>query len=413
MEKDTICIDRCVLGTHSHLLCAQGTYRWVRQVPDEVWHLSGGLKNGTCLDTLLRLNGVKLESEPPTKFVKALRTCAPDIDLLDAPWQKLMPKDSHHAFMRAVITQVEDSLSSLDRDYLEGPWLVAEAVLAALRPAYVDREIWQNLLDEKVGNWRVVQTFKPDLSGQCEKITYNRFGTRTGRLTVASGPSILTLNREYRSMLRSRYGDQGVVAYLDFCNLEARILLYEGGGRCDHHDLYSYINDLIFSGTMKREDIKVAVISELYGQGKWALGRRLDLNGEELDYFIERVRMYFKTQKLLARIKSEFIKKNYITNRYKKRVEIDEPLDRILLNSYTQSSGVEVTMLGFNKVIERTCKHRIDPIFLLHDAMLLDCHKDDIHYLREIDTVKVGGYVQSFPLQLKTLECTPPTRAVH
>jgi hypothetical protein len=400
------------LGTPSHLLCTSGTYRWVKDVPVPAWHLSGELKPGNCLDTLLLLNGSSLEIEPPAQFVKVMETCMSGSGITP-PWQKLMPKDSHHAFMRGIITQAEESLSSLDREYLEGPWMTGEAVLASLRPAHVDREIWKRLLADRVGNWRVVQTFQPNMLGQCKPVSYNRFGTRTGRLTSGAGPGILTLKRDYRNMLRSRHREDGVIAYLDFCNLEARILLYESGGRCDDPDLYSYINREVFDGAMQREDIKGAVISELYGQSKWALGKRLGLTGKHLNHFIERVRMYFNTQKLLSRVKSQFVDEGYITNRYGRRVEIDEPLDRIFINSYTQSTGVDVTMLGFHQVIEATRRHRIDPIFLLHDAMLLDCHKDDLHHLRKINTVRIKGYVQSFPLSLELLGCTLPTQEVH
>ena len=403
---EPVCIDRGILGTERHLVCDDG-YRWTQEVPDDAWHLSGGLKDSRrCLDTLLALNGETLATQPPEQFVRMMETCASGSLI---PWQRVMPRSAHLSFARALVSQAEESLSRLDRDYYEGTWARGGFVLQCLRPAHVDRKIWKRLMDERVGNWRVVQTFKPDARGECRPVAYNRFGTRTGRLTVERGPSILTLKREYRSMLRSRYGDDGVIVYLDFSNLEARILLYESGGRCDDPDLYSFINRELFDGAMARDDIKVAVISELYGQGERALGRKLGLSGKHLRNFTRRIKGYFKTDRLLERVKAEFVEKGYITNRYGRRVEIDEPLDRIFINSYTQSTGVDVTMLGFNDVCYALIPCGIFPIFLLHDAMLLDVPKDLLGYVRNFEStgVTVKGYVQNFPLKLEFIGCTP------
>ena len=67
----------------------------------------------------------------------------------------------------------------------------------------------------------ILSTFKPTNSFT-NKITYNRFGTVTGRLTVKSGPNILILPKRCRKILKSRWSDEGEVLSIDFTSLEPR-----------------------------------------------------------------------------------------------------------------------------------------------------------------------------------------------
>ena len=68
-----------------------------------------------------------------------------------------------------------------------------------------------------------LRTFLPDDTGQAKKVRYDQIGTTTGRLTVKSGPAILTLPQKYRDVISSRY-DQGKVIQIDFVSVEPRVL---------------------------------------------------------------------------------------------------------------------------------------------------------------------------------------------
>jgi hypothetical protein len=234
-------------------------------------------------------------------------------------------------------------------------------------------------------------------------VCYDRFKTLTGRLTVSSGPQILTLKREHRSIIKSAYGDDGIVVAFDFAALEARILLYEYGRKCDDVDLYGVIaSDLGHD----RKAIKGAVISELYGSSKWALGKHLGIEGKELNMFVKNVKAYFNTGELLERVKQQFVATGKVINRYGRPINIDEPLDHIFISYYGQSTGVDVTMLGFKQVLDILVKKapKTRPIFLLHDAILLDVHKEELTEVAKIKHVRVPGYVQKFPLRLEKLK---------
>ena len=79
----------------------------------------------------------------------------------------------------------------------------------------------------------------------------------------------------------------------------------------------------------------------------------------------------------MDRVKAQFVATGKVINRYGRPVTIDEPLDHIFISYYGQSTGVDVTMLGFKQVIDTLAKKapRVRPIFLLHDSILFDLPK--------------------------------------
>jgi hypothetical protein len=259
------------------------------------------------------------------------------------------------------------------------------------------------LIDKQVGNVNVVATFEPGPDGLAKIPVYDRLGTVTGRMTVTSGPNILTLKKEYRGILESLYGRNGCVAMLDFSGLEARVLLYEAGGKCEAPDVYEEFAKKL---GRKRDDVKGAIISELFGIGKQALEQSLEIRGEELDKFLGKIKELFKTKELLKCVKAGFVDKGYVTNKFGRRIEITEPLNHIMVNYYAQSTGADVVLLGFSQVVKSLAKKApgIRPLFLLHDALFLDVPNVEMHVLKEITSVKVHGYRRAFPLKLVILQ---------
>lgn len=400
----SFCIDKKLLGTESHILCRKGSYQWVDEVPSYAWWLDGNLKVDcdSCLDTLLMLNGIDINVRPPDRFVLAMETVLSGSAFEgEPPWKNILPDSVHKTFMKGLLSQVIDALKNCDTKYYRTVWVPGNRLMRALKRAKVNVERYNELVEADVGNVNVVKTFKAQQGGYAASVVYDRFGTRTGRLTVKSGPSMLTLRKDYRDIVSSRYGDKGRIVMLDFRNLEPRILLYEAGKRCDDPDLYNMLNSELFSGAGDRKLIKGAVISVLYGTNKYVLMKKLGVSVEVIDEFLKRIRTYFEAKKLLKRVKDTFIEKGYIENRYGRRVEVDEPADHIFINSYAQSTGADVATLGFDRVLERIGEDRkVTPVFLLVDAIILDVHEDEIGYLGLIKDVTVPGYVQSFPLKM-------------
>jgi len=398
------CLDMSLLGTEKHLLVADGSFQWCDNVPKDTWHLNGHVKDHSdwCLDTVLRLSGKPIDLSPPKRFVQAMSIMSGSLVDTPIPWRSVMPAREHQGFTKQLIGRVEEAMADSPLNYYKDAWVPSNGVFRALRLACVDTKARQEILDKGEGNIPAVRSFEPDENNFAPRVCYNRFRTLTGRLTVESGPQILTLKREHRGIIKSFYGDKGTIVALDFAALEARVLLYEYGRKCDDVDLYGMIAKEL---GQDRKAVKGAVISELYGSSKYALGKVLGIEGKELNEFVGRIKTYFNTEDLLKRVKAQFVSTGYVINRYGRPIKIDEPLDHVMINYYSQSTGADVALLGFKQVIDTLAKRagRVRPIYLLHDALILDAYNDDLGEVAGIKYVKVKGYVQKFPLRYERL----------
>lgn len=405
---ETFCIDSRIIGTEKHFVCSGSGYSWVNNVPNSTWHLSGQIKPNSdwCLDTVFKLSNENPNLSPASNVVDSVNLVLSnhDVTSFNIPWRYFLSSNAHKTFIKNIVDQVSGSINRVSTKYYKETWVPGDDVLRSLVPAKIDIKKWQSLIDDHVGNVHVVKTFKPDVSGFAPPVTYNRFGTLTGRLTVSSGPNILTLKKELRNIIIPDEQD-GCIMYVDFAALEARVLLYEAGKRCDAEDLY---NSIAIELGYDRKKIKAAVISELYGISKYVLGQTLQVEEKELNKIVSRIKNYFSTEKLLKRIKEQFVKNGFITNRYGRPIVVDEPLDHIFINYYAQSTGVDVTLLGFSKIVNdlKINAPHVKPLYSLHDALLLYVPKIHIDYVESIKTINVPGYVQPYNLKVERLICT-------
>lgn len=394
---DSVCIDRSLIGTEKHLLFDSG-FSWIDEPPVDSWLLSGDIDNDhpLNLDVLFKLHNIEIDTSLPYKHTHAMSLVMSGSSQ-EVPWSYVMPVRDHRAFVNNLINKTVEAIKELPKDYYIDIWKAGSQVLSSLRPAAIDTVLWNEMMENKPGNVHVVATFSPDKKGFAPKVKYNRFGTRTGRLTVSSGPNILTLKREFRkSLLKSSYPGGSIIS-IDFAALEARVLLYEAGGRCEEPDLYAMIARDVFHGSASRQQVKGAVISEVYGSSKHALGEALGITGQELDEFVSKVHNFFKISDLKKRVKDQFIKSGWITNRYNRRIMIDVPMDHIFVNYYAQSTGTDVVMLGFRDLLTRLRKlPGVRPLYVLHDALLVDCPPQHVAAIMSESAVKVKGYVQKF-----------------
>lgn len=405
---DAICIDRSLIGTEKHLVVDDG-YTWIDEPPKDSWFLGMDPEHDHALsvNTLLRLHNHRIDVSPPERFVSAMSTVMSGSQG-SIPWSFVMPQRDHRAFVDNLIKLTVEAIKTLPKDYYRDTWVSGTKVLASLRPASIDVGAWNDIVASRPGNLNVVETFKPDKRGIAQKIKYDRFGTRTGRLTVESGPNILTLKREFRKRLIRSSHVGGSIISIDFSALEARVLLYESGGRCDEQDMYTMIARDLFHGSASRQQIKGAVISEVYGSSKHVLGEALGIHGKELDAFVSKVKGFFKINDLKQRVKSQFVTEGWITNRYGRRVMIDDPLDHIFVNYYAQSTGADVAMQGFSDMISRMRKlPGVRPLYVLHDALIVDSPKEHVDAIMSENIAKVKGYVQKFYVKPEIMSCTP------
>lgn len=401
MYVSRFCLDAGLLGTDKHLIVEDGSFSWSETLPGSTWRLTGQPKDldDWCLDTAAHLARVKVDPEPPARFINAMSTFSGSLGR-PIPWQKVMPAPEHRAFTKRLVEAGVAAMDPGTLNYLEGTWKAGNSVLRALQPAAVNGQRWRELVAAGEGNVPAVKSFCPMDGSYAAPVRYSRLATLTGRLTVVSGPQILTLKKEHRDVIASRYGDKGCVVSVDFSSLEARILLYETGVTCNDDDLYAPLARKV--GT-RRNVVKGILISMMYGgSGHAAHG----INGSGLASVIRQVDKAFGIKDLTKRLKAEFIATGRITNRYGRKIVIDEPLDRIFINYFAQSTGVDVALLGFSHMLERL---RVEapsavPLYVLHDGLYLDVQLGELDAVKRVKGLRVEGYGErEFPVKIEVI----------
>jgi len=223
-----------------------------------------------------------------------------------------------------------------------------------------------------------LDSFLPAAGSECDSIRYTH-GTKTGRLRVDSGPRVLTLSKQHRRILASKYPG-GKIMSVDFISLEPRLALHAVGKK-SAGDVYE---DISRQSGEPRSKTKIATLSFLYGAAA------SDGVGDKLKRY---VREFFNVKELVRRIEECGER-----NGYGRPLHVDE--ERLLIPHWVQSTAVDVCLLGFTSLAE-SLAGIADPLFLVHDAMFLDVPAENIEKLSGIisEGVMVSPYGR-FPLSL-------------
>jgi len=401
------CIDSSVLGTSRHIVGDSEGFVWSDSVPRDAWHMTGSLKlspTSKCLDTLFELVD-HVPTKVPERHMAAMVSVMSG-SFVPVPWQHALPEDDFRIFFKNLVQETTSVFPRLPFSYYESSWVAASRVLSALRTARVDVPTLQQFLESPGQTAHVAEGFRPGRTGFTHPVTYDRFGTRTGRLTVTSGPNILGLKRDYKTMLRSSFPD-GVVCSLDFRALEARIVLAESGKFSASEDMYEDIAQQQFGGRVDRKSVKVAVLADLYGISRGTLKSKLAVSDAAVDDFISTIREFFGTDALKKRLRQEAETSSTILNRFGRPLRMDVVQDNLLVNTYAQSSGVDLAFHGFDKILRDLGPDGIRPLYVLHDAVILDVRRDRLVDVQTSTSVDIPTYDMPFPLKFEQVSPDP------
>jgi len=389
------CIDAKLLGTEKNFVGSSTGFSWSETVPKGSWHLTGELKStGKCLDTLIKLAGGTVPT-PPQKYVTAFSGLTKE----PVRWQLALPEAAFREYFKNIVGGTSAIFPTLSFDYFERAWAAGSRVLSQLRPAKINATVWREL-SESTGPASVgIDTFKPGKTGYAAVPVYDRFSTRTGRLIISSGPAILNIRKDSRAVLKSAF-EGGTICYLDFKALEPRIVLAESGKATEAEDLYADVAQEMFGGSVERDTVKAAVISMLYGIGRASLMIQLHADDKKIDAFMARIREYFGLNELAARIRSGLGDKNVVVNRFGRRLTVEpDSRDAILINTYAQSTGVDVVLLGFDRILTHLGTDGIRPLFSLVDAVILDVAPERVRDVQQVKSIDVPTYSAKFPIK--------------
>jgi len=139
-----------------------------------------------------------------------------------------------------------------------------------------------------------------------------------------------------------------------------------------------------------RKLIKTVIISMIYGAGDEELIRKLRGQIDYPEEFVNSIKEHFGVEDLRLRLKNEYEanKGKFIYNLYKRPIFAESTAPYVLVNYFIQSTAVDVALNGFANIIERLIKSggfsMIRPLFVLHDALIVDVHNNAAHLLPKI-----------------------------
>ena len=193
-------------------------------------------------------------------------------------------------------------------------------------------------------------------------VSYNIFGTKTGRLTTNKGFfPIMTLDSDYRKIVKP---NNDYFVELDYNAAELRVLLALAGKEQPSDDIHQWNVDVVYGGLVTREQAKKGIFSWLYNP------RAKDLLAE---------RMYDRELVL-----KRYWNGQHVATPYKRLI----PADRHhALNYLIQSTTSDLVLTKAMNIAE-TLKNRKSFIsFTLHDSIVIDFADEDRELIGELISI--------------------------
>ena len=346
---------------------------------------------------------VKQPQQAPERFIRAFKGLSPRLQGNAVPWHLTLPEKLYKAIERDK-ERFHAELNNLNLAYLEDVYIPTQKVFDYLQPAKINVERYQQYSQlDQTGH---IQSFKPNQDGYANIVEYDRVSNVTGRFKTVSGPMLLHLPKIYRSVLESRWKNNGTIVSLDYKSLEPRVLLATCGTQpreAERKDIYESVRLSLFQDNpeVNRDVVKKIVLSELYGAGIETLRQRLP-NIRDLESTVGQIADWFGLEAMRTKLYEQWKETGfrYITNFYGRRVKTET--SHTLVNHYVQSTAVDVAMLGFLNILqyveELEKQEHIAPIFILHDALILDIHENSFSLINGL--CKLGS------VDIKKLETT-------
>lgn len=359
-------ISNLALGAPKSLNIDADTITWGAP-QDKNWVL-GDTHAPRSVDALMEVAGHETPTPIPAEYARSMSGLSHG----QVPWPLIIPASVLKEHAMAVASSVEDALDALG-DYAD-VLAAGRNILCSLQPSKIDVVALRACSNDAAGG--LLDSFNPDADFMCEPPVYSH-ATATGRLTVKRGPKILTLQREHRRILSSRFAS-GQMMQVDFVSLEPRVLRLLRTGDAPK-DLYSDISERIGGGSARRQ-VKLAVLRCLYGSSSAGIADEIGDGGSRL---VKEVEDYFGLKALQARLLGE-LKSNGIIKNHWGRPLREAINGHLLVSHFTQSTAVDVSLMGFGALFDRIKEEDLDaiPCFVLHDALLLDVSHQHIERLR-------------------------------
>jgi len=347
---------------------------WVGLVTD---HTDPG-----CILTLFELEGKAFDTAVPQKFDKVS-------ELLGKhnPWALIHPS-RRLWWALDKLKEAQSLVDACDRSYHRDVFVPCTSLFAKLTPWRVDPGVIDS--DDPMA------VSCHGSNGWVEPPTYNRFGTRTGRLTVTEGARVLTVRQTTRAFFVGVDPDHLMVQF-DFTSLEARVALTLARQEVSVNvDPYVEIAKLM--SIADRDEAKRATFVALYSD---------PTDANQRDPRVSTVRRIFKLGEQFTRLKRSMDAGMPVRNFYGRVIQ--DVTEATLYSNYVQSTGCDVTLLGFQQLTRALEIFDVKPHFLLHDALFASVpvkHLKNAARLAALG-VNVPNFKLPFPIKASTTTGRP------
>jgi hypothetical protein len=243
----------------------------------------------------------------------------------------------------------------------------------------MSNEYYESILPKRLSLFTRLQSFYLDGALQ-DRLFYNHHKTVTGRTVVSSGINLVTMRKQDRKLLESKY-DNGAIIEIDLKSIEPHLYL-SLIKNINTSDAYEFIamNVLNYKkDNFKRDKVKLAFISTLYGAGETKLKNLTGLPVSD----IRKIKKFLEIEKFKKKIEAEFHEKGYFENAYGRKIfSINAPI-----NYYLQSTAVDYACLAFENFMSKFENKKIDLIGVIVDAIILDVHPSCINQIIKVKSV--------------------------
>lgn len=296
-------------------------------------------------------------------------------------WHRILKRDQLSAYVEKQINLVVEFLQDPKNSYFTSHFQVQQELLDSLVPG----KVRDGTLSD--------HGFVPDARGFLAVPTYDNHSSATGRMSITAGPKILTLQKDLRCHLSSRW-DDGILVEIDFNALEARILSWLAGNETCEIDLYTWIGQKSGAPDAPRSVIKEATLASVYGMSK----RNFILRYQDMPSAVEvydAVRKILRVEELDRKLRSA----DALTNFFGRPL----PQTTAPISYHVQSTAVDVACNGFLWLKNQVDPGQALPVYLIHDAMVMDVKSE---YLPELERVcksglKISMIDQSLPVKIR------------
>lgn len=392
-----IYIHKKVLGFQQHLVISEsGSIRKIKDIPPDEFIVYGDPE----LDEISKVYGIKMPKFPTGPHAKALASVLKPEMPEDVPLGLTMPPKAFKGIVERLAEELWESYSAIDLRYYLDHYRKTLPLLGKMQPAKIDPRAWMfHKNDPDLITPHVFQSFAPNAQWFTEKIAYSKSDTKTGRLKVVEGPNILLLPKVQRNIITSRFGTNGKVFQLDFRALEPRVVLYLSSSspslsgyvplissNADTEDLYQEVLNQLGITDIHRDKVKDVILSQLYGASYDKILSSL-AGIRDREGFIEAVNDFFGLNAIRERLLRDYEHNNhkFILNHYGRPLDTTDARPYMLLNYFAQSTAVDVALYGFRNILRAVANNpMIVPLFILHDALVLDVHNDHVGSLSEL-----------------------------